>query len=180
MAVNERTPRRMSPVEPITVPRFLGGWWIPDAAIAALRIAVAALLAWHGLQEHFGLLVPRGQTWLGTPQMLSDRWIAATVELTGAVFLAFGAFTRVAAVGLAVVVALSHFAPLRSRGHWTFNGPELIALGTAVLVTFAVIGPGLFSIDALREGRGRPRRSGNTVDLSPWIKKQYRRRELTR
>jgi putative oxidoreductase len=170
----------MSPVEPITVPRFLGGWWIPDATIAALRIGLALLIVAHGLQEHFGILLPRGQTWLGAPVALSDRWLAATVEIAGGTLLALGAFTRWASLALAVVVALSQFAPLNARGHWTFIGPEYIAVLSAVLVTFAIIGPGFFSVDALREGRRGPRKSGSTVDLSPWIKKQYRRRELTR
>ena len=180
VAVNEKTPRRLSPVEPITVPRFLGGWWIPDFAIAALRIGIAALLAYHGAQELFGWLIPKGQTWLGAPQIMSDRWIAGTVELAGATLLGLGLFTRFAAVAVAVVVALSYVAPLRSRGHWTFIGPELIAVTSAVLITFSIIGPGLFSLDAIREGRKRPKYSGTSVSLSPWVKKQYRRRELSR
>ena len=167
-------------MEPITVPKFLGGWWIPDLAIAALRIGIAGLLLLHGVQELWGLFLPPDQAWLGHPAQLTDRWIAAWVEMVGGTLLAFGAFTRVVAIGLAIVVALAYYAPMRARGHWNFNEPELIALCAAVLVTFAIVGPGLFSIDALREGRHRPRPSGSTVPLSPWIKRQYRRRELTR
>ena len=167
-------------MEPITVPKFLGGWWIPDFAIAALRIGVAGLLLLHGAQEMWGFGMLHGQTWLGAPAPLTDRWIASSVELLGGTLLALGAFTRVVAIGLAIVVGLAYYAPMRARGHWNFNEPELIALCVAVLVTFAIVGPGLFSIDALREGRHRPRPSGSTVPLSPWIKRQYRRRELTR
>jgi uncharacterized membrane protein YphA (DoxX/SURF4 family) len=180
VAAPNRTPHRLSPVEPITVPRYLGGWWIPDVAIAVLRVAVALLFALHGVQELFGFLLPPGQRWLGAPEPLTDRWIAASLQLLGATLLATGTFTRLAAFGLAVLGVLGYFAPLRARGHWTFNGVELIALFSVVLVTFSIIGPGLFSIDALREGRHRPRPTGSTVSLSPWIRRQYRHRELTR
>jgi putative oxidoreductase len=180
VAAPKRTPHRLSPVEPITVPRYLGGWWIPDVAIAVLRVAVALLFALHGTQELFGLLLPPGQKWLGAPEPLTDRWLAASLELLGATLLATGTFTRLAAFGSAALVVLSYFAPLRARGHWTFNGAELIAVVSVVLITFSIIGPGLFSIDALREGRHRPRSGGATVSLSPWIRRQYRHRELTR
>jgi len=179
VATNGRT-SRATPVEPVTAPKYLSAWWVPDLGIAALRVAVALLLLLHGVQEHFGLLLGPGQPWLGAPAPWTDRWMAATLELVGGVLLATGSFTRLVAFALAGLVVLGYFAPQRARGHWTLNGTELIALHSAVLLIFAVIGPGLFSVDALREGRHRPKTSGTTVPLSPWIKRQYRRRELQR
>jgi putative oxidoreductase len=167
--------------DPITVPRFLSDWWVPDAAIAVLRVCVAALLLLHGVQEHYGFLLPGDQAWLGAPLPLTDRWLAATFEIVGGTLLAAGAFTRLSAFGLALLVVLSYFAPPSADGHWSFNGREVIALHALILLTFAVIGPGLFSVDALRMSRRRPKPgSGMVVPLSPWIKRQYRRRDLSR
>jgi putative oxidoreductase len=171
---------RAKPVDAVRGPRFLSAWWVPDAAIAAVRIAVALLLILHGVQEHFGVLLGSGEAWRGPPAPLGDRWLAATIELVGGVLLAAGAFTRFAAFVLAGLVVLGYFAPMRARGHWTVTGPELIALLSTILLLFAVIGPGLFSLDALRVRRHRPRPSGPTVSISPWIRRQYRHRELTR
>ena len=180
MPLHSSTPDRGT-LEPVTVPRFLRDWWIPDAAIAALRISVAAILLLHGVQEHYGMFLPGDQTWLGAPQPLTDRWIAATIEIVGGTLLAAGAFTRFVALVLTTLVVLSYFAPPSAVGHWAFKGRELIALYALILMTFAVIGPGLFSLDALRVARRKPRLgSAMVVPLSPWIKRQYRRRDLTR
>ena len=180
MPLHSSTPDRGT-LEPITAPRFLSNWWVPDAAIALLRISIAGILLVHGIQEHYGLFLPGGQTWLGAPAPLTDRWIAATIEIIGGTLLAAGGFTRFAALVLAVLVVLSYFAPASADGHWSFSGREVIALHALILMTFAVIGPGLFSLDALRMARRRPKLgSAMVVPLSPWIKRQYRRRDLTR
>ena len=48
-------------LEPITAPGFLRAWWVPDVAIAMLRISVAGILLIHGIQEHYGLFLPGGE-----------------------------------------------------------------------------------------------------------------------
>ena len=180
MPLHSSTPDRGT-LEPITVPRLLRDWWIPDATIATLRVCVAGILLLHGVQEHYGLFLPANQQWLGAPAPLTDRWLAATFEIVCGTLLAAGAFTRLAALGLALLVVLSYFAPPSADGHWAFSGREVIALHALILMTFAVIGPGLFSIDALRVSRRRPKPgAGMVVPLSPWIKSQYRRRDLNR
>lgn len=175
----ERKQYRISPVEGVKDP-LPRDWRIADAAIAALRVAVALLLAVHALREFFGVLLPGNTPWLGAPVLMSDRWIAAALEVLGAILLTAGMFTRSAAVGLALLVALSHFTPAIARGHWNFGSVELIALYASVLLAIAFMGPGVFSIDAWRDGRKRPKGSGPRVSMSPWIKRQYRHRELTR
>ncbi len=170
---------RVSPVKPVSA-RDLRGWWIPDAAFAALRLFIAAMTARHGLQDHFGVFLIGDDAWLGAPAALTDRWLAASVLVAGGLLLAAGLFARVAALALAVVVLLGYFASGAATGHWIVDGREPIALYTAVLLAFAVTGPGLFSLDTLRRGRGRRRRLGATVGMSSWLARQYRRRELTR
>jgi putative oxidoreductase len=170
---------RISPAQGVVDP-LPRDWRIADLGVAALRIAVASLLMVHASREYFGVLLPGNTPWLGAPLFMSDRWIAAAVETIGAVFLAVGMFTRSVSIGLALVVIVSQLAPERALGHWAFRGLEMVALYASVLIAIAFMGPGLFSLDALRDARKRPRGSGPRVRLSPWIKKQYRHRELTR
>jgi putative oxidoreductase len=145
----------------------------------ALRVVAALLLLWHGVQEHFGLLVPPGETWRSGPVLFTEPWYAATIELAGGALLALGLFTRVAALVLVGLVAVAYFGARGLGRLWMPSGEELIALYCGVLLAFAVIGSGLFSLDALI-ARLRARSSATTVPLSPWIRRQYRRRELTR
>jgi putative oxidoreductase len=171
---------RVSPVKPVSA-RDLRGWWIPDAAFAALRVFIAAMIARHGLQDHFGILLLGDDVWLGTPAALTDRWLAATLLIAGGLLLGVGLFTRAAALLLALVTVLGWFAAGRVAGHWMVDGREPIALYAAVLLLFTVIGPGLFALDTLWKSRGRRKRGvASTVGISPWLARQYRRRELTR
>jgi putative oxidoreductase len=178
-AQTEQRQYRISPAKGVVDP-LPRDWRIADAAIAALRLAVALLLTLHALREFFGVLLPGNIPWLGAPVVMSDRWIAASIEVAGAVLLAAGMFTRSASACLALFVVLSYFAPAVMRGHWNFGGAELIALYASVLVSLAFMGPGVFSIDAWRASRKRPKGSGPRVRISPWIKRQYRHQELTR
>ena len=180
MAVQaERRQSRISPAQGVVDP-LPRDWRIADLGVAALRLAVALLLIVHAMREYFGVLLPGNTPWLGAPLFMSDRWIAAGVELLGATFLAAGMFTRSASLGLALVVIVSYFAPERALGHWSFRGLEMVVLYASVLASLAFMGPGLFSLDALRDSRKRPKGSGPRVSMSPWIKRQYRHRELTR
>ncbi len=169
----------MKAVEPPTAPTLLGGWWFQDTVWTVLRLAAALLFLWHGVQEHFGWLVPPRETWLGAPPIFTERWYAATIEIAGGSLLALGLFTRSVAFALLVLLPLSHFFAQGPRGLWLPRGEELLMLLGFVLLALAAIGPGPFSIDALI-GRLRSRTSTATVEMSPWIKRQYRRRELTR
>ena len=176
---SERRAYRVSPVEGVTEHRSWIEEFLPDAGVAALRVSIAALIVTHALREFFGVLL--GDTpWMGSPGMFTDRWIASTLLSIGAVLLIAGWFTRLAALGLAVIVTLSWFAPYQMTGHWQVASRELIATYACVLLVLAVIGPGYFSIDAWRAGRFKARKSTMKVAISPWIKSQYRRSRLTR
>src|SRR5688500_7787427 len=121
----------------------------------------------HALREFFGVFL--GDTpWMGSPGMFTDRWIAAALLTAGGLLLVVGWFTRIAAIGLAIVVTLSWFAPYQMTGHWQVASLELIVTYVSVLLVIVVIGPGWFSIDAWRAGKFRARRSTNKVAISPW------------
>jgi putative oxidoreductase len=181
--VHNRTPaRRLSPIEPISAPLIARGWWIPDLAFGALRVMAAFLLVRHGLQVHYGLLLDSGVRWLHGPTLYSDAWFAATIALIGGALLGLGVFTRVVALWLAVgVAAVYYVAPVFGwlPPYWTAGSEEGAALYALVLLSIAAIGAGLFSVDAL-VASFRTRTSWGEVEMSPWVKRQIRHRELTR
>lgn len=166
-------------MEPSSAPRNLRGWWIPDLAFSALRAVIGLLLAWHAAQELFGALLLPGMSWEGAPGAFTEGWIDGVVKLAGGALLVVGLFTRMTSLILAVLVALQHLAITGLRGNWWLNNGELATVYCVVLIAFALTGSGLFSIDAMIE-RGRARRSRMQVSMSPWIRRQIRRRELTR
>lgn len=175
----ERRKYRVSPQEGVAEHRSWIEEYLPDVGVMLLRVGIAGLILTHPLREFFGLLIPEAE-WMGSPGMFTDRWIAAALLSLGALLLIIGWLTRTAALLLAVIVALSWFAPDRMTGHWQVASVELIATYVCVLLVLALIGPGWFSIDAWRAGRFRARRSTMKVAISPWIKSQYRRSRLTR
>lgn len=180
MAVQPETKRyRISPAQGVVEP-LPRDWRTADIAVAALRLVLAGLFILHGVRELYGILLPGNTPWLGAPVMLSDRWMAAVLEIASGTLLAAGLFSRFITLGLAAFVAASYFAPARMYGHWMFGGLELVVLYASVLLSMALMGPGVFSLDALRASRKRPPTSGPRVRISPWIKRQYRHQELTR
>src|SRR5688500_10399444 len=53
-------------------------WRIPDIALALLRVVAWFMFIPHGLQNHFGLLLPANQPFTGAPELFSPMWIAGT------------------------------------------------------------------------------------------------------
>jgi putative oxidoreductase len=171
----------MSPIEPMRAQTIASGWWIPDLAFAALRVMAAFLLVRYGLQEHYGLLLDAGDRW-NVPTQYSDAWFAATIALIGGALLGLGLFTRVVALWLGVgVAAVYYVAPVFGwlPPYWRAGSEEGAALYSLVLLSIAAIGAGLFSVDAVVASL-RTRTSWGEVEISPWVKRQYRHRELTR
>jgi putative oxidoreductase len=166
-------------VEPSSAPRNLRGWWIPDLAFSSLRALIGLLLVWHACQDLFGMLLLPGAGWEGAPPAYSERWVDGVAKLGGGALLVVGMFTRITSLILAVLVALQHFSITTLRGNWWLNDGELATLYCAILIAFALTGSGLFSVDAIIERR-RARRTRMQVSMSPWIRRQIRRRELTR
>lgn len=144
-----------------------------------MRAAVGLLLAWHGAQELFGVMLLPGVKWAGALPVLSQPWFEAVLKLAGGTFLVSGLLTRITSLVLAAMVAVEHFAVTGLRMHWMLRDGELATLYIIVLVAFALTGSGLFSLDAWIERR-RARKSRMQVSMSPWIRRQIRRRELTR
>ena len=174
-----RTPYSTIPAEPISAPFGSRWWWTPDLAFLALRAVVGFLLVRHGAHDLFGVLSLPGERWSGIPAPGTEPWIDGVVLVLAGALVTFGLFTRVAALILAILVALTHLTG-PGRGQPLAAGWEVAALYTLVLLVFVATGPGMFSLEYLVQSRVATRRRRDTVSLSPWIRKQYRRRELAR
>lgn len=117
-----------------------------DRAYAALRIVAGAMFAFHGVQKVFGVLgsiKPVG----------SQLWIGGVIELVTGVAIAFGIFTRSAALLASGTMAVAYF-----QFHWKFRGGadllpainkgELAALYAFLFLFVACRGSGPWSLDA--------------------------------
>jgi putative oxidoreductase len=121
-----------------------------DLALAVLRVLVGIIFLAHGGQKLFvygfdGVAGAFGQ--MGVPMASVTGPLVALVEFFGGLALVTGLLTRVAGLGLAVVmlgaIAFVHVAA-------GFFGPQGIEFPLALLaatVAFAIAGAGRFSLD---------------------------------
>jgi putative oxidoreductase len=122
------------------------------------------MLVQHGVQKHFGLLMPPGSPSFGALEPFSMLWVAGTLEIIGGLLLALGLFTRPVAFVLSGLMAFAYFIGHARNGFWpAVNQGELAALYCFVFLAFAAIGGGRYSVDGAiarhRVGRvvGQPR-----------------------
>lgn len=132
-----------------------------DAGVAVLRIvAMLLLVTLHGLGK-----VPPGDQlvgWIGSmgfPAPALFAWLAALAEAGAALLILVGLFTRPAAlyvfVHFVIVVLVAHSGdPLADR--------ELPILFGTIALAVALIGPGRYSVDALRGSSRRKPAAGST------------------
>lgn len=132
-----------------------------DGAALALRLTVGPMLVAHGYNKVFGKGGLQGTTgWFESlglrPAHVHARMAAAT-ELGAGTLLTLGAASPLpsaAAIGLMATAARTDH---RGKGFFVFKGGwEYTGVVAAVSAVVAALGPGRFSLDALR---GR-RRSG--------------------
>jgi len=115
---------------------------------ALLRIVAGFLFLWHGTQKLFGF--PGGGG--GGDRPFHVTYVAGPIELLGGLLLMLGLFTRPVAFLCSGLMAsaywMSHgtnaLLPIQNRG-------ELAALYCFVFLFMAAQGPGICSLDAIRE-----------------------------
>lgn len=141
--------------------RVVGSRRLEDVTLTALRVVAGLMLAQHGVQKHFGLLMPPAQPFRGAPEMLSQMWVAGTLEIGGGLLLAIGLLTRPVAFVLSGLMAAAYFIAHAPRGFWpVLNGGELAALYCFVFLAFAALGGGRYSVDGMiRRRRHGPARA---------------------
>lgn len=126
------------------------------SADALLRIATGLFLVPHGAQKLFGWFGGYGLE--ATGQFFSTALSygemgfyaalgAGLVEFFGGLFLAAGLLTRLAALGVTVLLAVASMVHLGAGFFWTDGGWEYPILWGVLSLTFTVKGGGAYSLD---------------------------------
>jgi putative oxidoreductase len=118
------------------------------------RILFGIMMACHGAQKvlgAFGGLPPN----MPVPPFI--KWGAGSIELVGGALIAVGLFTRPAAFIVSGLMASAYFMGHAPNGFWPIlNLGELAVIYCWLALYFAAVGPGAWSLDGLRRGRGTP------------------------
>jgi putative oxidoreductase len=132
-------------------PTFLSEW--APRLLSVLRIMSALLFLSHGTQKILGFPPMAGGRPL--PEAFTMSWSAGVLELVGGVLLALGLFTRPVAFVLSGEMAFAYFIGHAPRGFFpALNGGDAAILFCFVFLYLAAAGPGPWSLDAMRTGRG--------------------------
>jgi putative oxidoreductase len=131
-----------------------------DLTLTLARIILAVIFFAHGSQKMFGFFGGRGvsgtieifQQTMGIPAPLTI--LAMTAEVFGAAGLFLGLFSRIAALGVLVVMVVAPFANhlyphffMNWQGRQMGEGFEYHLLAIALIVTILVRGAGALSLD---------------------------------
>lgn len=123
-----------------------------NAALAVLRVVIGSVFLAHGAQKLFvyGFAGVTGAfEGMGVPLAGIVGPAVALLEFFGGLALIVGIFTRLAAVGLAIVmlgaIVLVHLA----AGFFLPNGVEFVLALFGAAVALALTGPGGLSLDAI-------------------------------
>ena len=138
----------------------------PELTPFMLRLILGLVILPHGLQKAFGLFGGYGFT--GTMGYFTDTVgvpyvfgvLAILAETLGALFLIFGALTRLAALAIGttmVVAALTVHLPNGFFMNWFANqkgeGIEYFVLATGLALALIIQGAGAWSVDRLLSDR---------------------------
>lgn len=121
--------------------------------IALLRVVAGIIFLMHGQQKlfEFGIGGVTGMmTGLGVPAPGLMAVIVTLVELVGGIALILGAFTRIAALLVAIDVLVAFFLVHMPNGFFASNGGvELVLILATVGVTLVLTGPGAMALDSI-------------------------------
>ena len=121
-----------------------------QATLAILRVTLGIMMVHNGQEKLLDIesFARAYVEYLGLPFPIFLSYIAAYTELIGAPLVAFGLFTRPAALGLFGTMCVAMYHHISVAG-LSLPYLELSAIYAAAFLYFAVNGAGLFSADAL-------------------------------
>jgi putative oxidoreductase len=121
-----------------------------QATLAILRVVIGVMIVHNGQDKLANIesFAHAYVEYLGLPFPIFLSYVAAYTELIGAPLVAFGLFTRPAALGLfgTMCVAMYHHVSVAGL---SLPYLELSAIYAAAFLYFAINGAGLFALDAL-------------------------------
>lgn len=120
--------------------------------IALLRVVTGIIFLMHGQQKlfEFGIGGVTGMlTGLGFPAPGFMAIVLTLVEVVGGIALIVGAFTRIAAILVAIDVLVAFFLVHLPNGFFVSNGGfELVLILATAGVTLFLTGPGAMALDS--------------------------------
>jgi putative oxidoreductase len=128
--------------------RFLGRF--SSQIFAILRIVAGLMWALHGTQKIFGWPGKGGGGGELPPLMVAAGWI----EIVAGLLIAIGLFGSLAAFIASGQMAVAYFKAHAPQDFWpTVNQGEVAVLYCFLFLYIAAVGPGIWSVDALRRKR---------------------------
>jgi putative oxidoreductase len=120
--------------------------WEPQI-YAAFRIVMGLLLAPHGAQKLFGVLLPPDYPASGRPEFPSQMWLGGVIELLCGLAVAVGFQTRWAAFLASGTMAVAYFQ-FHQRNAFlpAQNGGELAVAYCFAFLLIAAKGSGMCSV----------------------------------
>ena len=119
-----------------------------DVSLALLRVYIGLSMAFaHGIKKippSEGFIEHTGD--LGFPLPVVFAWSSSLAEFAGALFLAFGLFTRPAAFFVAVTMFVAGF--INHAGD-PYGNAEKAIMYFAIAMVYLVVGSGRYSLDSL-------------------------------
>lgn len=130
---------------------FSSAIWSPRL-LAVLRIVTALLFVEHATMKFLDFPAPIP----GVPHPLPAIMLAAgAIEVAAGGLVALGLFTRVAAFVASGEMAAAYFMAHAPRSFWpAINQGEAAIFFCFVFLYLSAAGPGSWSVDGLRAGRG--------------------------
>ncbi|GGF45929.1 hypothetical protein GCM10011611_60490 [Aliidongia dinghuensis] len=127
---------------------------LQGASYPLMRMVTGLFLLPHGAQKLFGLFggdISKTAGFfakVGIEPALPLAYVTGTVEFFGGLFLVLGLFTRIAAAGVAIMMAVAILSVHLANGYfWTSGGYEYPLMWALLALAIFIHGGGRFSLD---------------------------------